>query len=357
MIAEKRTRESYHEWSEISKTQLSIFKGTRSTSGENEWDRNRSEYYDEVVMGKSKTFDSEAIVTGTIVHEALLMNRYLAEFCVVYPPCCYSHESGKLNSSKAKLFKEYATKEVNERNLMFVIVPEKFVIKSGNGISKKPEAQRWFNAAREVNPSVKIISKNDLQEFEAAMSCLNKSGSIAEYVITNDQAVKCSNVITEIENSEFSTWINSSNCEDPICWSETVTTSLGSHDFKFRCCPDFVSVDDDIVLAFDLKVTANEKPAGFAKQVKRFSYWLQDAHYTVGLQSRYPNHRIDYRFVAVNPDTQNCGLYSLNPHSRDVAQEERMLLIKDLALCYQSQDWTNEWQKTEHQLVLSHFDF
>ena len=155
-----RDRKNYHSWPELSKTQLSVFKGSRATSGdEGAWDRNKAEFYEQVIQGRSRVLDSDSVSIGTIVHECLLMDRELISFCVAYPRCCYTGDTERLNSRKAKQFKRFALMPKEQRQKAFVAIPPEFVIKSGDGISTKPVASRWKQEKQFACPEVELLRK------------------------------------------------------------------------------------------------------------------------------------------------------------------------------------------------------
>jgi hypothetical protein len=135
--------------------------------------------------------------------------------------------------------------------------------------------------------------------------------------------------------------------EQPIYWQCEVTG------LNCRCCPDFLIDMGDHVLCYDLKVTEQPKPNDFARVANRFRYWLQDAHYSAGIQSHYKK-PVQFKFWVVEAG----GLCRVSPRlydpsSRDMAMESYRLEMALLKQCYATGDWADEWTEAETFIPLN----
>lgn len=122
------------------------------------------------------------------------------------------------------------------------------------------------------------------------------------------------------------------------------------HDFsgefeslKLKCKPDIAGVIDDHVVVYDLKFVADPSPAAFARTAKRLTYWLQDAHYSYILGHHFGK-PVTFRFFACEvtpPYRVQCYWY--DARSRELARDAHQGLLRDLAECYETNSWHDDW--------------
>lgn len=114
-----------------------------------------------------------------------------------------------------------------------------------------------------------------------------------------------------------------------------------------------ISVDmGDHILAYDLKTTGDIYPSGVRRTSKRFRYWLQDAHYSAGLESVYgkPVKFVFWFLEAEHP--HRIARWEYTPAARQDAMKARDQILDRLATCYETDDWSDEWTKSTNLLSL-----
>lgn len=133
--------------------------------------------------------------------------------------------------------------------------------------------------------------------------------------------------------------------EHSVYWPE-------KSDRECRCRPDwwFPLLGDNIV--FDFKFTADASPKAFTRRINDGEYWLQDAHYSAGIQSvtGYP---VSFFFIAVDVGLNPAvGIYNLDPTTRADANEDRKKTLSDIAYCERENDWREPWEKQVETIEL-----
>lgn len=128
--------------------------------------------------------------------------------------------------------------------------------------------------------------------------------------------------------------------EKPMFWTEAGR--------QFRSMPDWLcQKDDGTFLAIDLKSARDATERGFRRAVMSHRYWLQDAHYSVGVEFEHCYEVSEFWFVAVEKQPPYlCRAYELAPMVRAEARQKRAELIEQLNACYASGDWSDEGEGT-----------
>ena len=136
--------------------------------------------------------------------------------------------------------------------------------------------------------------------------------------------------------------------EQPIYW-----TDEGSG-LACRCRPDFYHDMGDHVIAYDLKFTSQIKPGEFWRVCRNFKYWMQDAHYSSGIESHFGK-PCKFVFWAIE-DTPpfRVARYEYTQDSRENAASETKRTLLRLAECYKTGDWRDKWTLETNDLI---FDF
>lgn len=139
-------------------------------------------------------------------------------------------------------------------------------------------------------------------------------------------------------------------------FEQIVTWTDADSGLKCRCMVDFFIDLDDRVLAYDLKTTEQIYPAQVARTAKRLRYWLQDSHYSSGLATVFGKPaEFRFWFLEVNhPHRISPKEYA--PQSRETATEAYRRTMGDLARCYETGNWCDEWTERVTQLHLGPWD-
>lgn len=120
-----------------------------------------------------------------------------------------------------------------------------------------------------------------------------------------------------------------------------------------RMMADWFIELDDLVLCFDLKTTEEIYPAGVSRTCKTLKYWLQDAHYSAGLESIFGKPVFfKFWFVEVG-EPHRIAPYEYDPRSRELAASCYQNRMQELSDCYASGDWRDDWEKTVSQLIIN----
>lgn len=110
-----------------------------------------------------------------------------------------------------------------------------------------------------------------------------------------------------------------------------------------RCKPDIVSELEDCVVVHDLKFSEKIDPDSFRRSAKNLRYWVQDAHYSA-VVARHFKKPVSFRFCNVETVfPYRVQWYWYDRASRDEASRVHRTKIGELAECYRSGDWTDDW--------------
>lgn len=173
----------------------------------------------------------------------------------------------------------------------------------------------------------KVVIKDD--EFKRVVGCCN---SVMENAL---------GLLIGMDGIEF---------EQPVFWTDSGTG------IDCRCKPDFMYVDENEVLCYDLKVTEAVAPNQWERVAKSMLYWLQDAHYSSGLAHV---HQKPVRFVfwaieSIYP--HRVVKYEFDPISRERASESYVALLHDLKNRRTINDWSEDWEIEMNYLTLNPWD-
>jgi hypothetical protein len=105
--------------------------------------------------------------------------------------------------------------------------------------------------------------------------------------------------------------------------------------------PDWVHpLDDGRVILLDLKTTADESPAGFAKSVAAFGYHRQEAHYRAGFEAATGQEVAAFIFAAVTSSAPVLAVpYHLDDQASEQGAEEVAELLALFAQCKTTDIW------------------
>lgn len=123
-----------------------------------------------------------------------------------------------------------------------------------------------------------------------------------------------------------------------------------------RMMADFFIDMGDEILAYDLKTTESIYPASVRRTAKTMRYWLQDAHYSSGLQHIFKKPvRFVFWFVEV-PYPHRVARWEYHQAARETATTAYRQTMERLAECYRSNNWEDDWTQGTNFLQLNPWD-
>jgi hypothetical protein len=126
--------------------------------------------------------------------------------------------------------------------------------------------------------------------------------------------------------------------EQPIFWTEDVD----GVSVPCRCKPDLLIETADGIVTVDVKTTRDESERKFTYSMRDLLYWLQDAHYTAGIEAEHGRPVTRFIFAAVRTSPHYpCRAYELSPATRADAMARRNELMSELQACFLSGDWSD----------------
>jgi len=123
--------------------------------------------------------------------------------------------------------------------------------------------------------------------------------------------------------------------EQPIFWQYTAANGMV---LDLKCEPDLLL--PPVRTALDVK-TSKDEGEDFRWAVQKLRYWLQDAHYSAGIEAAY-GYAPQFVFAVVSkkPPYQ-ADLWEMSPEKRQRAARLHVELLNDLALCLETGDWSD----------------
>lgn len=127
--------------------------------------------------------------------------------------------------------------------------------------------------------------------------------------------------------------------EQAVYWSDTASG------LDCRCKPDwYCELFKDEIICHDLKVTAVVNPWDWGRVADRFRYWLQDAHYSAGLEAATGRRVTGFVFWVVEDQYPYRVLRrAYSDSDRKAARQWHANRLCELAACYQTGNWSNQW--------------
>jgi len=119
-----------------------------------------------------------------------------------------------------------------------------------------------------------------------------------------------------------------------------------------RLMADFFIDMGDRILAYDLKTTGDIYPAGVKRTAKTLKYWLQDAHYSSGLETILGK-PVSFRFWFVEIDAPyRVAPWEYEPRSREICRASYIRLMDSLRMCRDLNEYPDDWtHKVNHFVV------
>lgn len=199
----------------------------------------------------------------------------------------------------------------------YVVVPE--------DAPRKPTKAQW-GAKNPSQDSVKAMQWWTLFQQQAAGR---------ELVDFNDYVVTQQQLQAVIAQPELANLLRSGRGEVSIFWIDEATG------LYCKCRPDWLhDVEQQHVVAMDLKTCADESPNGFGRAAARLRYDLQAAHYTAGIEAATGKTVDRFVFGAVTNKPPVLAVpYVLTDEIREQGHDERRELMERLAWCQRENQW------------------
>lgn len=132
---------------------------------------------------------------------------------------------------------------------------------------------------------------------------------------------------------------NAAGKEQAIYWTDSASS------LDCRCKPDwYCELSGNQIICHDLKVTSTVNPWEWGRLADRFRYWLQDAHYTSGLEKATGKTVAEFVFWVVEDQYPYRVLRrAYSQTDRKSARLWHARKLCELAACYQTSNWSNDW--------------
>jgi hypothetical protein len=155
-------------------------------------------------------------------------------------------------------------------------------------------------------------------------------------IITADQAAMAeSQRQAVLAVPELAALLSSGYAEASVFWVDKATGVY------CKARPDWVHpLSDGRVILLDIKTTADESPAGFAKSVAAFGYHRQEAHYRAGFEAATGKEVAAFIFAAVTSAPPVLAVpYHLDDQASMQGAEEVAELLDLFAQCQRAGIW------------------
>ena len=118
-----------------------------------------------------------------------------------------------------------------------------------------------------------------------------------------------------------------------------------------KCRPDLWLEEARIVV--DIKTSRNARPDWFRKEIEDRGYHRGAAWYLDGLAQVAGPEPIDYMFAVVGKDRLETAAYTLRAEDLAKARDQNRRALVALAACYESGDWTAQFERQVTELSLA----
>lgn len=119
-----------------------------------------------------------------------------------------------------------------------------------------------------------------------------------------------------------------------------------------RCKPDWLVVTPETIYVLDFKTTGDASPSAFERQVNTLGLWLQDEHYSRGVERTMGDGKKSVVFLFVVVETEypfRAGVHRIDRDGAAIANEYRDTL-RTLAKCHADNDWREPWEAAVNPL-------
>lgn len=182
--------------------------------------------------------------------------------------------------------------------------------------------------------------------------CLNKNGGLIgvnaakfrdanpdKFVVKQEDAATIGEAVVAALNHDLGDLIAHPDAvfELPQQWIDSQTQ------LPCRMMADFYCDMGDEVLAYDLKTTERIYPSDVRRTFRNLRYWLQDAHYSNGLETILGKPvRFAFWLLEVKEPYRICR-WEYKPSDRDNFKPVYQNTMETLARCYREDHWEDDW--------------
>lgn len=173
-----------------------------------------------------------------------------------------------------------------------------------------------------------------------------------KFVVKDDDFKRIVGACNSVMRHDLGALINFPDVEfeKPVFWTDSGTG------IKCRCKPDFMYVDENEVLCYDLKVSEAVSPNSWERISKSMLYWLQDAHYSSGLAHVYQKPVRFVFWVVESVAPHRVVKYEFDAISRERGSESYVALLHDLQSRRDTNSWQEDWEEGINYLTLNPWD-
>lgn len=139
--------------------------------------------------------------------------------------------------------------------------------------------------------------------------------------------------------------------EQPIYWTDPETG------LECRCKPDWLipASAGRPAYVFDFKTTADASPSRFAKQVDNLELWLQDKHYSRGVNLSNQHEGVEFFFVAVESKFPYRASVHQIEDDRGLLAAEYQDTLRALNGCMKTGNWAEPWEHRVNVVTVREF--
>jgi hypothetical protein len=185
-----------------------------------------------------------------------------------------------------------------------------------------------------------VLGKNGAASTNAAKAWCEAQESAGKIVLKQESLDAVLAMVASVKTT-FAPWLAlESKREQSVYWQDPET---GLH---CRCRPDWLILNNGTAFIFDLKTTSDSSHDGFRRAAEQFSYWLQHAHYSAGVQQAL-DFEFDPEFYFVVVETQFPHATAIYRMPDPIAERSDLIrrgLLRDMAACFNGGDWSEPWE-------------
>jgi hypothetical protein len=160
--------------------------------------------------------------------------------------------------------------------------------------------------------------------------------------------------MAESVHRECGDWIRGAkHRETTITWQHPATG------IPCRCRYDFLRfTKNQTIIVPDIKTTNDISEHAFRSTIESFDYWLQDSHYSEGIEAVHGRLVEQFIFIAVESDEPyQCRTFALDDVQREAAKEARERLMGNLAECMTTGNYAEPWEGRITKVSIRPFAF
>lgn len=183
-----------------------------------------------------------------------------------------------------------------------------------------------------------IQSSDGKNTTKAAKEFVEQAKADKMYAVSlNDYTNRIKPAVESVE-AELKKWIRPEDVREKSLRWENKQTGI-----TCRCRPDLICFRQEMTIVIDLKTTGEVSDDGFFRSVKDYGYWLQQSHYTEGIQATYGiDTPVMFLFFVVETNAPHaCRMYEIHPDDAAMADVVRIRLLEDLARRLDAEDWSD----------------